>query len=386
MRRLHLVVLLSLFVVNAAAAKEVWLSIGGSTGDGVSVGSFRTDARIFNPSGTKDIQIKAYYLPAGNGDNSGVQPITITVPKRQMLVYDNVVTSLFHGSALGAIRLVSDDDFIATQRIYAVAPNSGSLGQFVGGVDATAAKAKGVIIQLKASGGNGQAGTFRTNVGAVNPNATAATVTWHLYDKSNAIVGTAKTMTIQPFGVIAPGGLAGYADDVPGNVDLSDAWISYESDKPIVAYGSVIDNGTSDPTYVPASEDTGSTPSPSGSNNAYNVVTRSFAIDFTPGIPDGTLNPGDTMTLHVTGRDTTHGFRLQDPRGRTLIDLVVNPGDQYDRTVTFNQEGTYTYYCTVTTCDHGTGQHNSMIGSFNVGQPTTPTPPPYGGYAAHSHH
>src|SRR5205809_3028623 len=183
------------------SAKEVWLSIGGTTANG----SFKTDARIFNPSTTKDIQVQAWYLPVGNLDNSAVQPISITITKRQMVVYNDVVTSLFHSSGLGAIRLKSDDDFVATQRIYAVASN-GSLGQFVGGVDAPAAKSKGVIIQLASSN------TFRTNVGAANPNATAANVTWRLYDKNNALVGAAKTMIMPPFAVIAPSGLAGYAD------------------------------------------------------------------------------------------------------------------------------------------------------------------------------
>src|SRR5947209_9644113 len=93
---------LLLFIATAASAKEVWLSIGGS------VGNFRTDARIFNPSSSKDIQIQAWYLPVGNVDNSSVQPLApITVGKRQQLVYNDVVASLFHGSGLAAIRLRS---------------------------------------------------------------------------------------------------------------------------------------------------------------------------------------------------------------------------------------------------------------------------------------
>src|SRR5437867_6909292 len=85
-------------------AKDVFLSIGGS------VGVFRTDMRIFNPSSTKDIQVQAYLLPIGGGDNSGVQPKTITVPKRQQMVFDDVVTSLFQSSGLAGIRLSSSDD------------------------------------------------------------------------------------------------------------------------------------------------------------------------------------------------------------------------------------------------------------------------------------
>src|SRR5882762_9659899 len=174
MMRLRLLLISTLFLVStAASAKENWLAIGGTTAGG----TFRTDARIFNPSTTKDIQIQAYYLPVGPNDNSGVQPISITVLKRQQLVYNDVVTSLFHSSGLGAIRLKSDDDFIATQKIYAVTAG-GTLGQYVAGVDATNAKAKGVLIQLQNNGSNGQTGTFRTNVGAANPNPSTATVTW----------------------------------------------------------------------------------------------------------------------------------------------------------------------------------------------------------------
>jgi hypothetical protein len=359
---------LLLVVTNVLSAKEVWLSIGGTTANG----SFKTDARIFNPSTTKDITIQAYYLPVGNVDNSGVQPISVTVPKRQMLVYNDVVTSLFHSSGLGAIRLKSDDDFIATQRIYAVDPK-GSLGQFVGGVEASSAKAKGVIIQLSAS-----PSAFRTNVGAANPNATAATVTWHLYDKNNAIVGTAYVVTMPPYAVISPSGLAGYAVG-SGAADLSDAWLSYTSDKPIVAYGSVIDNGTTDPTYIPSSEDTGVAAVTTPEGKVF-VVTEhggpsaSSGIDVTPTITSNLIEPGETVTFRITARDASHGFQLLDPNGTVLLNLVINPGEPaVERTVTLSAEGTYAYYCTITTCSPG---HLSMSGTFNVGKPST-NPPGY---------
>src|ERR1700730_7047251 len=80
---------------TCAFAKDAYLSIGGS------VGVFRTDMRIFNPSSSKDITVQAYLLPTNASDNSGVQPVSITVPKRQMLVYNDVVSSLFHASGLG---------------------------------------------------------------------------------------------------------------------------------------------------------------------------------------------------------------------------------------------------------------------------------------------
>src|SRR5436305_15235643 len=104
MRRIATLFVLLLSFATVGFPKDVFLSIGGS------VGVFRTDMRIFNPSSTKDIQVQAFYLPVGNGDNSGVQSVSFTVPKRQMLNYDDVVSSLFHAGNIGAIRLKSDDD------------------------------------------------------------------------------------------------------------------------------------------------------------------------------------------------------------------------------------------------------------------------------------
>ncbi|MEA2339619.1 MAG: hypothetical protein QOE82_3626 [Thermoanaerobaculia bacterium] len=365
--RLRLFTLVALtLITTAASAKEVWLSIGGTTAGG----TFRTDARIFNPSTTKDIQIQAWYLPVGNVNNSGVQPLPpITVLKRQQVVYNDVVASLFHSSGLGAIRLKSDDDFVATQRIYAVS-SAGTLGQFVAGVDASSAKAKGVIIQLQSSG------SFRTNVGAANPNATAANVTFRVYDKGNNLVGGPKTIVMPPFGVIAPGGLVGYGDAIPASADLSDAWLSYTSDQPIVAYGSVIDGGTSDPTYIPAAEDTGvAQVNPPAQANTFEVVERSSSITITPPIVQGSLNPGDTVTFRFTGHDTTHGFHLVDADGVTVLDLTVPPdAPVISRTVTLAAEGSYLYYCTITTCSPG---HLNMLGSFPVGNPDNNPRPGY---------
>src|SRR6266446_9597 len=127
LRFLLLISALSLFATNAFA-KDVFLSIAGT------VSNFHTDARIFNPSGTKDITVQAYFLPVGLGNNSGAQPVAINIPKRSMKVLDDVVTAVFSTSGIGAIRLSCDDDFVATSRIYAVV-SSATLGQFVQGLD-----------------------------------------------------------------------------------------------------------------------------------------------------------------------------------------------------------------------------------------------------------
>ncbi len=364
-----LAILATAVFATSAFAKDVYLSIGGS------VGVFRTDFRIFNPSSTKDIQVQAYLLPTGAPDNSGVQPMSITVPKRQMLVYNDVVSSLFQASGLGGIRLSSGDDFVATQRIYATTSagcTGGTTGQFVPGLDVTNAKKQGVLIQLKSTGVSGQIGTYRTNIGVVNPNGTTANVTWRLYDKNNALVGNPKTVTYGPFVVLGPTGLAAFADAPPAGTDLSDAWLSFVSDQPLLAYASVIDDGTEDGTLIPMSEDTGTAvTSPTGpSSKTYNVLEVSSQITITPPIGLHDLNPGDTVTFHITVRDSTHGFELVDPVGAIVIQPVTfNPGDVVDKTWTVTKKGTYQYFCTNPSCSPG---HDLMVGTFDVQIATQP--------------
>jgi len=359
MRRVALAVLVLTFAASAFA-KDVYLSIGGS------VGVFRTDMRIFNPSTTKSIDIQAYLLPVGGGDNSGVTPKTITVGKRQMAVYDDVVSSLFQSSGLGGIRLSSADDFVATQRIYA-GTSSGTLGQFVGGVDATAAKKTGVLIQLKVST------AFRTNIGMVNPNSVVANTSWRLYDKNNALIGATKNSTLQPFAVISPQEMRGFFGTPEASAaDLSDAWISYTSDQPIVAYASVVDNGTTDPTYIPASEDSGVTSNPTTNQKTITVVARNGHFDISGQVG---LAVNDVVTVNVTITEGPHGFALIDPEGIDAIPSHAgsNPGTTFSETFTVRKQGTYTYFCTNSFC----GAHTGMAGTFDIGKSTDPPNPGY---------
>jgi len=364
MRLRHALFVCIIAFATSSFAKDVYLSIGGS------VGAFRTDMRIFNPSTTKDIQIQAYLLPLNNVDNSSVQPKTITVPKRSMAIYDDVVTSLFATSGLGGIRLSSSDDFVATQRVYATASDGSTTGQFVAGVDQIAAMKQGVIVQMKANGTKGQARTFRTNVGVVNPNNVAANVTWRIYDKNNNLVGQAFNQVLQPFGVIGPSGMAAFG--LSSSADLSDTWMTFSSDQPILAYGSVIDNLNNAGTYIAGAADSGGPPftpvTPQG--KVYNVTLQSFVITISPEIKLLDLNVGDTVTFHITVRDSTHGFELLDPNSAPVIlPEIFKPGDVVDRTWTVSKKGTYTYFCVNTSCGVG---HSSMTGEFSIQMTTMP--------------
>lgn len=362
--RVSLWLLLSMVVATSISAKDVYLSISGKAN------GFFTDAAVFNPSFDKDITVTARYLPAGGVDshpnNSGVATKALVIPKRSQRIFDDAVQSMFGGGpALGAIRLTSDDDFVATQRIYAdklAAKQGGTLGQFVPGLDASSAKTKGVVIQLKS--GPDTLGAFptswRTNWGAVNPNATAAHVKLKLQDKNSTAAGTEKTITLQPFGVLQPIEIGGFFGNAGS--DLSDAWISYDSDLPLFVWGSIVDNGSEDPTFATAFEDTGVAPPVP----TMTIVAEDFRFVLTP---NGTLKAGAQarFILSKANGSAAHGIRITDSSFNVILDVDL-ASTPVERLVTLPTSGTYFYICTNTLCDsnHGNVGHDDMFGDFTV--------------------
>jgi hypothetical protein len=359
--RTRLFLLALLFSTSSAFAVDRWILISGT------VSNFHTDARLFNPSFDKDIQISATFYSTAGGN-----PLTanVTVPKRQMKILDDVTTQLFSTSTLGAILFSSADPFEATSRIYALT-GAGTLGQFGPGTPPTLTKTKGALLQLKQNGVNNQTGTFRTNIGIVNPNNATANVTWTLYDKNNAIAATTTT-AYGPFAVLGPSLVTSVAGATTG--DFSDAWLSFSSDQPILAYASCIDNGTTDQTFIPAVDDAGvppATPYPP-TTKSFDVTLRSFQITVSPD-PSTTLKGGDHAVFHIRIVEGEHSFELVSPDGSVAIPPTApSPGAIDDRAFTVSK-GTYTYFCTNSLCGVG---HDGMIGSFDV-EVTTPPPPRY---------
>jgi len=348
----YALILITLVLTTPIIAKDVYLSVTGKAN------GFFTDARVFNPSFDKDITIQARYLPAGNANNSGVQPVSLVIPKRTMKVYDDAVVSMFGGGpALGAIRLTSDDDFVASQRIYKDArtgPQAGTLGQFVPGLDVSTAKTKGVLLQLKA--GAASLGTFRTNWGGANPNNATATVTLKLYDKNNAVVLT-KEQTFQPFGVLGPASIVSFFDNT--TADLTDAWISFTSDQPVFLYGSIVDSGSEDPTFIPAADDTGTPPAPPQTKTVtIHAENGNFDVSGANGV-----HVGDEVKFVVTGSGGVHGFRLFSPTGQTMFTLDPLGSNPSEATITFTQAGSHAFICTRPTCSSG---HSDMNGAIVV--------------------
>jgi hypothetical protein len=331
-------------------AIERWILISGTTGN------FHTDARILNPSFDKDVQLTATFYPLGTAGASG--STTLTVPKRQMRILNDVTTELFNTSNLGAILFTSSDEFEVTSRIYAITA-AGTLGQFGPGVPVANAKTKGALLQLRST-----ASPFRTNVGLVNPNTVPANVTWTVYSKTNA-VAVSKAVAYAPGEVLGPTNMAAYF--ASGSADISDAWISFSSDQPVFAYASVVDNGTTDQTFVPAVDDKGTAPPPPPPQQTvkkFSVELQDFDIQILPN-PTG-LKVGDQIELSIRNNGGLHGFQVTGAQGEDYVPNMgqVPENQTFTRTFTIRSNGSMFYFCTQTTCGVG---HTSMGGSILVG-------------------
>jgi hypothetical protein len=351
--RFFAVAAVALALALPSLAEDRYLPIAGS------VGSFRTDARIVNPTNA-EITVNAQLLPICTlaADGSTSCPATpavvfpVTVPARSQKVLDDVVATTLNSTGLAGIRLTTDDkEFTATARIYAQT-QTGTLGQFLTATEPVDGLTRGIVQQLKSNS------AFRTNIGLLNPNGTATDVTLFLHGASGVVA--TRTINLQGLAVIGPTNVTALFSSIPAGTDLSDFWVAFQASQKIVVYGSVVDNATTDPTYVEAVEDSGADSIISGpTTRTFDVLAKRFQYDVTPG-GKITAKVGDTVVLRIHASDFSHGFFMP---GFVDSFTINNNGTVFERTFTVTQAGNFPYFCTNSACGIG---HTEMDGLMEV--------------------
>lgn len=319
---------LPIVVALPLAAVERILPVAGS------VGAFRTDVRVFNPSASEVITVDAYQLSLSNFDNRGRLPVSFVVNPREQKVFDDVIASLFGGSGIAAVRFVSPQPFAVTARIYS-GDEVGTKGQFTVAASPESIPLRGAILQLESSE------AFRTNLGMLNASEEPANVTLRLHAKDGSDAGALK-FVLRPLGGIPPTSVVTL---IPGaaSVDLSDAWIAYESDQPVVVYGSVIDNATADPTWVPPVDDPVGASAPEA--NEFSIVGAGSRMTVEGG---GTLvvRRGERVRLRLRALDhgigIGYGFILQPFLG---MSPQLLPGEETVVEFVARETGEFPFYC-----------------------------------------
>jgi len=236
--------------VQAAAATAKHYVAPGIAELNNGASNFHSDMRIYN-GGADAVNVLLRYYPTGSS-----APVATVVPKTiqpgQVLAVDNVLPELWGLDASGGavtIDAPGESSLVVTARTYSRNAEGGTFGQFIPGVSSTEGVGFGErsleLLQLE------QSDQFRTNLG--------------LFEVTGKAVDLEITATKPDTKLTA---VAGYHLEANQFVQLglvfSDKFkmptvyngrISVKvvgGQGRVAAYGSVVDNRTIDPTYVPA--------------------------------------------------------------------------------------------------------------------------------------
>ena len=211
--------------------------------------NFHSDVRVYNGGSTSVTVTPTFYTLGDPSISRAGTPFTVAAG--EVKVFDNVLPTLFGAGVSGGSIVFStpeDSSLVVTGRTYTIAPDGGTYGQFIPGLtpaDGMAAGSSLQLLQLE------QSQNYRTNVGLVEVAGQPATVrmTFSLPDtKTSAImdVDLAANHYTQLNQVIASVFGPGNYYNVRIGIEV------LSGGGRVSAYGSVLDNATLDPTYVPS--------------------------------------------------------------------------------------------------------------------------------------
>lgn len=212
--------------------------------------NFHTDMRLYNPS-ANPVVVSMTYKPQ-RGDSTPVPAaVTRTINAGQVLAIDNVLPSLWNLNASGGAVTVTTSNatpLVITARTFSREPDGGTYGQFIPAVTAGDAVGLGEraieVLQLEDSA------NFRSNVGLVEVTGNPATV--EVTMRTPDALQTAVVHFNLAGGEFMQIGRifksAGYPNVYNGRVSMR----VIAGNGRVSGYGSVVDNRTQDPTYVPS--------------------------------------------------------------------------------------------------------------------------------------
>lgn len=247
---------LGITILTAAgpALSESYVLPSSSFRKGQNGAEYRTDLRILN-QGAAAVTVNATFYDQVTSGAVAATPFRIEA--RNQAAFDNVLQSLFGKSltdgAYGPIRLESSGPILVAASVNNVnACGSGAVsGQWLPGIEVPRALTAGVIGQLAASA-RSDAG-YRTNLVFVNPGSAAATATVRVRRGGGGLLSTGTVGPLAPngFSQVPLESFAGVAGTTDTNL-----WLEFVSDRPVLAYATIIHNVSGDPFAVVASADT----------------------------------------------------------------------------------------------------------------------------------
>ncbi|HYS55332.1 MAG TPA: hypothetical protein VER58_16365 [Thermoanaerobaculia bacterium] len=212
--------------------------------------NFHSDIRIYNGSSTQAAVVNATFYPQSSGTPKTFGPFSIE--PGGVRAFDDAVVSMFNANGQGGSIVLTtngNSQMVATGRTYTIDSQGGTFGQFIPGVSPAQGIAAGdrplQILQLEEST------NFRSNLGLAELSGNTAHVRITAYvPDSKVSASTELDLAANEFRQL---GRVLSSFNLGSNI--YNARISVEvtgGSGRIASYGSVIDNFSTDPTYVPA--------------------------------------------------------------------------------------------------------------------------------------
>lgn len=206
--------------------------------------SWRSDIRLFN-AGSAPAPVTLTYYPGGNAP--GPAPLNLTINAGEVRAIDNALQTLFGLTNSGGQMIVTTPaatNLVVTARTYNQTA-TGTYGQFIPGVTPAQSAAAGKSLQLLQLETSDR---FRTNIGVSETTGQPVSVDVTVIPSDSKI--TAKiSMDLLPYE------FRQFSLNDFGLGTLYNARVTVKATSGagrVTAYGSVIDQITQDPTYVPA--------------------------------------------------------------------------------------------------------------------------------------
>jgi len=218
-----------------------------ANGSGLGDTSWSTRAYFLNPT-TEPLRADLFFRPRGERGVADGPDAGIEVPARSQRVLADLVAATGSAGTGGINMRTSNDGLIAISRTFASGAG-GSYGQYIGADEHSRALASGGRYLFAGLSGNGG---FRTNMGILNLSDEMLTVEFKFFNPAGEALGK-KRITAQPraFQQIVSI-LSKVTDEIIRGGYAT--FTTLESDVEYLAYGSVVDDASSDPTLVQAQE------------------------------------------------------------------------------------------------------------------------------------
>src|SRR5664280_1364612 len=255
-----------------------------------------TSLRIVNPNATA-APVDMYFLPASGldgsnnalGDNSGAQPVRVTVPANQTLALDDVLFTKFGTTGAGGIRVEAPGTdaggrplavWVLSQTLVVNAKSStgvsGTNGFAIPSQNQDQLVALGETAYVPyISGSPTSTSGYRTNLFLLSANGTGATVVdVTLRNSDGTTIGT-KTLTLGKFSQTQINGIANFFGYTPAASETNmTAIVKVTSGGPVATGASVIDNAIGSISYSPPVK------IPVANNGAYGLILNDGGYGF----------------------------------------------------------------------------------------------------------